>query len=45
KLKAAWVLIVGEDELKKGRFGLKDMATGGQVDGTREELLEFLRKN
>jgi histidyl-tRNA synthetase len=45
KLKAAWVLIVGEDELKKGRFGLKDMAIGGQVDGTREELLEFLRKN
>ena len=43
KLGAAWVLIVGEDEMKKGRFGLKEMATGRQVDGTREELLALLR--
>jgi histidyl-tRNA synthetase len=43
KLEAAWVLIVGEDEMKKGRFGLKEMATGRQVEGTREELLAFLR--
>jgi histidyl-tRNA synthetase len=39
KLGAAWVLIVGEDELRRGRFGLKDMAAGRQVEGTREELL------
>jgi histidyl-tRNA synthetase len=45
KLQAAWVLIVGENEMKKGRFGLKEMATGRQVDGTREELLALLRKN
>ena len=43
KLEAAWVLIVGEDEMKKGRFGLKEMATGRQVDGTRDELLTILR--
>jgi histidyl-tRNA synthetase len=43
KLEAAWVLIVGEDEMKKGRFGLKEMATGRQVEGTREELLAVLR--
>jgi histidyl-tRNA synthetase len=43
KLEAAWVLVVGEDELRKGRFGLKEMATGRQVEGTREELLESLR--
>ena len=43
KLGAAWVLMVGEDEMKKGRFGLKEMATGRQVDGTREELLALLR--
>jgi histidyl-tRNA synthetase len=42
KLEAAWVLIVGEDELRKGRFGLKEMATGRQVEGTREELLAVL---
>jgi histidyl-tRNA synthetase len=45
KLQAAWVLIVGEDEIAKGRFGLKEMATGCQVDGTREELLRILRGN
>lgn len=45
KLEAAWVLIVGEDEMKKGRFGLKEMATGHQVDGTREELLTILRES
>jgi histidyl-tRNA synthetase len=43
KLEAAWVLVVGEDELRKGRFGLKEMATGKQVEGTREELLNALR--
>ncbi len=43
KLAAAWVLVVGEDELRQGRFGLKEMATGRQVDGTREELLAALR--
>jgi len=43
KLEAAWVLVIGEDEIKKGRFGLKEMATGRQVEGTREELLALLR--
>jgi histidyl-tRNA synthetase len=45
KLAAAWVLIVGEDEMKKGRFGLKDMTGGRQVDGSREELLALLRNS
>ena len=43
KLEADWVLVVGEDEMTKGRFGLKEMATGLQVEGTREELLALLR--
>ena len=43
KLGAAWVLIVGDEELRKGRFGLKDMSTGRQVEGTRDELLEAVR--
>jgi len=45
KLRAAGVLIVGENEIKAGRFGLKDMASGRQVDGTREELLALLRQD
>jgi histidyl-tRNA synthetase len=43
KLQADWVLIVGDDELRKGRFGLKKMATGRQVEGTRDELLAVLQ--
>ena len=43
KIGAARVLVVGEDEIAKGRYGLKDMATGRQTDGTREELLALLR--
>jgi histidyl-tRNA synthetase len=43
KLQADWVVIVGENEMKSGRFALKDMATGRQVDGPREELLALLR--
>jgi histidyl-tRNA synthetase len=39
KLEAAWVLTVGEDELRRGRYGLKEMAGGRQVEGTPEELL------
>jgi len=42
KLGAAWVLIVGDDELESGRFGLKDMATGRQIQGPRECLLALL---
>jgi histidyl-tRNA synthetase len=45
KLEASWVLIVGGDELLKGRFGLKEMATGRQVEGSREELLSVLRNH
>jgi histidyl-tRNA synthetase len=43
KLGAAWVLIVAEDELRKGRYGLKDLATGRQVEGTEEELLGHIK--
>ena len=43
KLQADWVLIVGENEMRSGRFALKDMASGRQVDGPREELLALLR--
>jgi len=39
KVGASWVLIVGEDEIRKGRYSLKDLASGEQVEGTEEELL------
>ena len=43
KLGAAWVLIIGEDELAKGEFLLKDMATGTQTAGTPPALLSALQ--
>jgi histidyl-tRNA synthetase len=42
KLQASWVLTVGDDELRKRRYGLKEMATGRQVEGGREELLDVI---
>ncbi len=43
KLGAAWTLIAGEDEVRKDRFILKDMAAGTQVEGTDRELLARLK--
>jgi histidyl-tRNA synthetase len=45
KLGASWVLIIGEEEVKKGKYNLKDMATGLQVEGTKEEILETVKKS
>jgi len=42
KLGAAWALIAGEDELRSGRFQLKDLKTGRQITGTPDELLKAL---
>jgi len=38
KLGAAWVLIAGEEEVRKGRFQVKDMRSGLQREAAREEL-------
>jgi histidyl-tRNA synthetase len=44
KLGADWVLIVGEEEVKKGRYQLKNMASGEQKEMNQEEMLEVLRE-
>ncbi len=38
-----YIIVVGEDEVKSGRFALKNMATGDQESLTKEECLEKLR--
>ncbi|HEX2695487.1 MAG TPA: His/Gly/Thr/Pro-type tRNA ligase C-terminal domain-containing protein, partial [Acidobacteriota bacterium] len=43
KLEASWVLIVGDDELRAGRFPLKEMASGTQTEATPEELIEAVK--
>jgi histidyl-tRNA synthetase len=44
KLSARYVLILGENEVKTGRFTLKNQVTGEQVSVTLEELVALLRK-
>ncbi len=43
KVRADWVLIIGEEELQHGRYGLKEMASGRQLEGTPGELLAYLK--
>lgn len=45
KIGAAWVLIIGEDEIKKKRFQLKNMSSGEQKEVTREKALKIIRGN
>lgn len=44
KLGAPWVLIIGEDEVKRGNFQIKKMDTGEQKECRQEEILQILRK-
>lgn len=43
KLGATWTLIIGEDELKTGRFTLKHMASGHQASYSYSELQEYFK--
>jgi len=40
KLGARFALIVGDEEMTDGRYGLKDMNSGVQEPVTREDLLQ-----
>lgn len=44
KLGAKWVLIIGEDELKKGKYQLKNMITGVQQESSQEEVLSIIKE-
>jgi len=43
KLGARYTLIVGENEIAAGRYALKNMASGEQVDVAREEIAQRLQ--
>ena len=45
KLGAAWVLIIGEEEIKTEKYKLKNMASGLQVEGTQDEILKIIRES
>jgi len=38
KFAARYTLIVGDNEMAAGRFALKDMSTGKQLDLTQDEI-------
>jgi len=44
KLGAAWVLIIGEDEVKANRYQLKNMETGDQQEVRAEDILAQVYK-
>jgi len=43
KLKARWVLIIGDDEIAAGAYSLKNMETGAQETVGAAELYEKLK--
>jgi histidyl-tRNA synthetase len=45
KLGASWALIVGEEEVGKRRYQLKDMEAGTQVEAGKQDLLEILGRS
>jgi histidyl-tRNA synthetase len=44
KLGAAWVLIIGEDEVKANRYQLKNMETGDQQEVNDQDILTQVHK-
>jgi histidyl-tRNA synthetase len=44
KLGATWVLIIGDEEVSKQEYQLKNMKTGLQKEAAREEILACIKK-
>ncbi len=43
KLEASWVLIVGGDEVKRGKYQLKNMKSGKQIEENEENILKIIQ--
>jgi histidyl-tRNA synthetase len=43
KLGAAWAVIIGEEEVRKGRFAVKSLATGAQHEAAPDDVLRIIR--
>jgi len=39
-----FVILIGEEEIKSGQFTLKDMITGGQMNGMLSELINRIKQ-
>ncbi len=42
KLQASWTLIIGEEELRRARYQVKDMKSGAQTEAGKEDILGVL---
>jgi histidyl-tRNA synthetase len=42
KLGASWALIIGEEELRKGRYQVKDMKKGTQTEAAKDNILRTI---
>jgi len=45
KLGASWALIIGEEEIRKGRYQLKDMKKGTQVEAAKDKILRTIGRS
>ena len=45
KLGATWALIVGEEEIRKGRYQVKDMKTGTQTEAAEDSILRAIGRS
>jgi len=45
KLGATWALIVGEEEIRKGRYQVRDMKTGTQTEAAEEGILRAIGRS
>lgn len=45
KLEATWVVIIGEEEIKKGKYKIKDMRSGLQKEGDEQEILKIIKES
>lgn len=43
KLGASWVLIIGEDEVRKGKLQIKNMESGTQEERSVEDILDMIK--
>lgn len=45
KVGADWVVIIGEDEVKTGKYQVKNMRSGEQSSLQQSEIIDFFKKN
>ena len=44
KVSASWTVIIGDDEMKTGRYQLKNMSTGDQAGVKLEDIIEAIKR-